>query len=332
MANKSEEAKIAEARLLLEKNGYTVTAKNYFRCIMSGKELSVKQGNFYQTNNPMFSGCIANTDEGKVNLLPYSKKEIEDLYKKLTIDAKGNEKLSLFKLTQALQIPWLESHYQTAKENRMNTLKFYIGKMNSLPQLSELTMADSEPFVGDEDDMFSKQDDFDIKHKKISKKNREEMVKFWGNLDVVDLEYLQEQYDDWSTRYSIDTKSMELLVSEICHKQLTIKKLRENNQPTSKELKDLQDLMNSSALKPIQESSAMNNEANTLGVWIKKIENEEPIDEVQEQYKDIDGIGKMIRVFFLGHFNKMLGVKNELSEEYEREMAMYTVSLEEEDL
>ena len=65
--------------------------------------------------------------------------------------------------------------------------------------------------------------------------------------------------------------------------------------------------------------------------WIKKIENEEPIAEVKEEYKDVDGIGKMIRIFFLGHFNKMMGINNELSEEYEREMSLHTVSLDEGD-
>ena len=39
----------------------------------------------------------------------------------------------------------------------------------------------------------------------------------------------------------------------------------------------------------------------------------------------------MLRIFFLGHLNKMLGIKNELSEEYEREVAKYTIEVKEDD-
>ena len=165
----------------------------------------------------------------------------------------------------------------------------------------------------------------------LSSDERIDLMLEWGKFPEEDLLFLDNEYQDWATRYTIDSKSLQLLIKEICHQQLSIKKAREKGQSVSKELKDLQDLMNSSALKPIQESSAMSNEANTLGVWIKKIENEEPISEVREEYKDVDGIGKMIRIFFLGHFNKMLGIKNELSEEYELEMSKYAVTLDEED-
>jgi len=125
---------------------------------------------------------------------------------------------------------------------------------------------------------------------------------------------------------------MELLVQEICYQQLNIKKNRERGNNVSKELKDLQDLMNSAALKPIQESATMAADVNTLGTWIKKFENEKPIPEPDPEFQDVDGIKKYIRVWFLGHFCKMLGINNVYAKEYEEELRKYSVEITEEDL
>ena len=128
------------------------------------------------------------------------------------------------------------------------------------------------------------------------------MIRKWGNLPLQDLQYLEEQYNEWCNRYDVSTKSMEILVQEICYQQLNIKKKRASGDGVSKELKDLQELMNSAALKPIQESAAMAADVNTLGTWIKKFENEKPIPEPVPEFKDVEGIKKYIRVWLLGHF------------------------------
>jgi len=317
-----------DALYLLEKLGYTITKPNFFRCVATNKELSVKGLNFYQTNNPMYAGCIAHTDDGDLNVLPFSKKWIESTYKELCIKTKNNKKLAMYRLSKILQISWLETIWTMAEESRSADFKIYIGKLNSLKQYSDLTIEDSEPYIGEITEL-------EVEYKEIkkscSKSRLNELRMFWGNFPDNELIWLQEQYEDWASRHMMDTKALEILIAEICQQQLTIKRMRESGNNVSKELKDLQDLMNSSALKPIQESVAMSNEANTLGIWIKRIENEDPITEVEEQYKDVDGLGKLIRIFFLGHFNKMMGIKNELSEEYELEMSKYTVNLEDGD-
>ena len=67
----------------------------------------------------------------------------------------------------------------------------------------------------------------------------------------------------------------------------------------------------------------------TFGTLIKKWENEEPIPEPDPEWADVDGIGKYIRIWFLGHLCKMLGIENEFSKEYEAEMAKFRVELPE---
>jgi hypothetical protein len=154
-----------------------------------------------------------------------------------------------------------------------------------------------------------------------------ELVEKWGNIPKQDIIFLENQYIDWQERYDINSKAMELIVKEICYEQLSIKKKREVGQSANTELKLIQELMNSAALKPIQESGAMGADNQTLGLWIQKFENEKPIPEVDEEFRDVDKIWKYIRIYFLGHLCKMLSINNEYSKEYEDEMMKYQINL-----
>jgi hypothetical protein len=153
----------------------------------------------------------------------------------------------------------------------------------------------------------------------------------WGNLPPSDLSFLEDEYVDWCRRYDVSSKAMEVNVKEICHQQLVIKKKRESGDSAQKDLDSLGTLMGNSALKPVQESASMSAEFNTLGTWIKKFEQEEPFPEVDDGLKDVDGFKKYIRVWFLGHMCKILGIDNEYSEEYDEEVSTYTVDFSEMD-
>ena len=48
----------------------------------------------------------------------------------------------------------------------------------------------------------------------------------------------------------------------------------------------------------------------TFGQLIDKWEQEKPIPEPDEEFKDVDKIGLYIDVFFKGHLSKMMGLKN----------------------
>ena len=85
------------------------------------------------------------------------------------------------------------------------------------------------------------------------------------------------------------------------------------------------------ALKPIQESAAQSAEFNTIGTWIKKFEQEEPFPEPDEELKDVDGFKRYIRVWFLGHLCKILGIDNEYSQEYDEELIKYTIDFDEDE-
>ena len=86
------------------------------------------------------------------------------------------------------------------------------------------------------------------------------------------------------------------------------------------------DLLSSANLLPRQNVGNAATDSLTFGQLIEKWEQEEPIPEASEEFKDIDGIVKYIDVFFKGHLAKMMGLKNGYSHQYDNYMKQYTVT------
>jgi len=239
-----------------------------------------------------------------------------------------SEKKSVYQICMELNIPFVENAYQASVDSTTHTIRGYITKMNSLPQYKGLTFKDSEPFG----DNLSKSDivvDEEYSSEKVTDVSQD-MVDVWGNIPKQDILWMENEYIDWCRRYKVDTKSMELIVRQICHLSLSVRKKNEQGMSTKNELDSIQKLMSDAALKPVQENSANGNGNITPMMWIQKFENDKPIsDEKLEEFKDIDGIWKLIRIFFVGHLCKMMGMENEFSEEYENEMLQYTVDADE---
>lgn len=245
----------------------------------------------------------------------------------------GENKKTMYFLCRRLDMPFSIAAFNGATNHSIKTgwkiWQSYFKEINSLGGTNNYgnCFDQSDDFLDDENT-----ENNNINLAKEDLYISDELVRKWGNLPQQDIIFLEEQYREWCTRYDVSTKAMELLVQEICYQQLNIKKNRERGNNVSKELKDLQDLMNSAALKPIQESAAMAADVNTLGTWIKKFENEKPIPKPDPEFQDVDGIKKYIRVWFLGHFCRMLGINNVYAKEYEEELRKYSVEITEEDL
>ena len=79
-------------------------------------------------------------------------------------------------------------------------------------------------------------------------------------------------------------------------------------------------------LQPKQNVSNAATDALTFGQLIEKWENEKPIPEPSEEFKDVDHIGKYLRVWFAGHLSHALGLDNGYSKEYEEYVSKYKVS------
>ena len=149
----------------------------------------------------------------------------------------------------------------------------------------------------------------------------------WGlSLEAEDYEYLDSEFADWNARCAVDGKTRESLVREICVlKLLQNKALLSGDIETYNKLSaTLQKTYTTAELTPKQESDAKRAAEKPMGVMIEMFENERPIPEPSKEWEDVDGIQRLIRVFFIGHLCKMLGIKNKYSAEYEDFMAEYS--------
>lgn len=237
-------------------------------------------------------------------------------------------------IKQALRLidrPFLIEEYEGVISSRVekpnaNLFGEYMRRL-AMKQNRELTWNDS---VFDKDDTY---DEFEIQFENTSSLDMNDLVKFFGKgFTEEDYYWLHEEFEDFTTRYQSDSKGMDLIIKEICLTQLDIKKRREKGEKVDAQLKTLQDLLGSGNLKPVQETGANAVDQETFGTLIKKYENERPIPQPDPEWEDVDGIGKYIRTFFLGHLTRMVGVKNQFEEEYWKEIDKYTVQEPNEDV
>lgn len=150
--------------------------------------------------------------------------------------------------------------------------------------------------------------------------------KFFGSgFSTEDYIYLQEQYEDWTTRHECETKAQEEVFKRICFKQLEILKATRREDDTKDLDATFQKLLDAAKLQPKQNSGDTTANNQTFGTLIDKWENTRPIPEIDEDLQDVDKIGLYLDIFFKGHLSKMMGLKNGLSNLYTKFMKKYTV-------
>lgn len=233
---------------------------------------------------------------------------------------------SVQKMLLKMDLPYIDSLYKaqvknvadaSSEKNRHSAFAQYIVAIKSLPQYNTKTWADSEFALDDDTNP-------DYEQKEVKKTIKAGRKRF-GNYPNEDLMFLENEYQDWTTRYACESKAQELLFKRICFKQLEIDKAQKAGRETKELDKTLQELMGSLSVKPSQKNSNSLTETMTFGQLIDKWEQEKPIPEPDEEFKDVDKIGLYIDVFFKGHLSKMMGLKNAFSALYERYIAKYTV-------
>lgn len=230
-------------------------------------------------------------------------------------------KESVQKALQLMDLPYIDSLYEncvkTVSENinvRVKKSPFtqYMVTIRAIPTYKNLTWKDSIFPVEQTKDMAEDPADRTIRI-------------FGRGFSNEDYEYLQHEYDDWCSRTEVDTKSQETYVTQICLQSLDIHKDRRAGRDVSAKLTALDKLMSSANLQPKQNVNNAATDSLTFGQLIEKWENSEPIPEPDEEFKDVDGIGKYIRVFFSGHLARAVGLKNAFSKEYNDYIDQYTV-------
>lgn len=238
-------------------------------------------------------------------------------------DDKPNEtKESVKKMLQMMDLPYIDSLYESCAKsvydevnevNRSSPFLQMVTCLKSLPQYRGMTWKDSDAEIEETESI-------------VNKKVKQSTIKRFGRgLSNEDYLFLQDQYDDWVTRYECKTKAQEELFERLSFKKLEIFKATRDGKSTKDLDESYQKLMQTANITPRQNGMDAVSEGQTLGTLIQKYENDRPIPEPDPDFEDVDKIGKYITVFFQGHMSKVLGLRNRFSKMYEDFMSQYTV-------
>ena len=154
----------------------------------------------------------------------------------------------------------------------------------------------------------------------------EQTIQFFGaGFNDNDYEFLKREYEDWTARHECKTKSQEEIFKDICFNRLQNLKALQKGEDTKDITASFQKLLDSGKLQPKQNAGDSMADNQTFGTLIDKWENTRPLPEIDEELKDVDKIGLYTDVFFRGHLSKMMGLKNGLSNLYNKFIKKYTV-------
>ena len=205
------------------------------------------------------------------------------------------------------------------EKQRHSPFATYIVGIQSLPQYRGKTWKDSN--FGDAA-MSADEEEIRIIQKTVKAGRK----RFGSGYTDDEYMLLENEYQDWITRYECNTKAQEEVFENLSILKLLKKKALNKGLSTRDLDKQQQDWLDAGKLKPKQNSTDALSDAQTMGTLLQKYEETRPLPEIDPELEDVDKIGLYIDAFFRGHTLKMLGLKNMFSNIYEKVMRKYTVT------
>jgi len=201
---------------------------------------------------------------------------------------------------------------------------YYKSKLGSVGKLNE--GYDSFRYI--DSDMLDEKYNVKLSIEKEKDVISDEVIKYWGEGRTPwEYNYLEDEIYKMKGDFECSDYGMEMIMKDICFMNLEIEKLRMSSAGSSKEVTKLIEarakLMTDGNLKPVQSTGADRTEKMSLGMFIKKWEDEKPIEKrLNNEMKEY------IDTFFIGHLAKMEGLDNEMVKKYEDAISEYTVDIE----
>lgn len=286
----------------------SLKSSNKQPCVMHSKEgemLSSSQ--FYQSKSPMF----------KNQKLPFCK---ECMVQYLTYDLEGNEltsdksKRNFIHLCRIGDIYFDNVVFERIRQTKKSPKRWlgeYLKQINTLAQFKDLTYSDYEPilipgeYIENEDG---------VKESLISDTDKH----MWGDeRQIWEYEMLNDVYDEYGkiakSAYGGMTTNMKLAVKSYAMNRVEIEKQQRMGIDKPSDLKQLHDFgqktLESAGLthKQIQEREDTGEES--MGFWIKHIEEDEPIPSGFDLFGEEDEIGLTVKAMS-GHLADMMGIPN----------------------
>lgn len=291
-----------------------------FYCTCCGKKYTKQKGNFPFSNSPLFAGNLGYTT--------ICKPCVDKYFITLTDFYSGNEEKAVDRMCQIFD--WYYNDDILAATRKISADRSRIGAYPSKSQLPQykkrgITYLDTvkdraSVNINDSSDLEEAKEglnDLKVRKRTISM--------FGMGYSTEQYKFLQEQYDDWTSRCEAKTKAQEELFKNLCIAQLNIQIAQQTGGKVKDAMDTFQSLLGSANLKPVQKNDNVLADSQSFGTLIKKFEEEKPIPEPDPEWKDVDGIVKYITVYFLGHLCKMIGIKNNYARMYDEEMNKYRV-------
>lgn len=202
---------------------------------------------------------------------------------------------------------------------RGTAVQQFIVMIKSLPHYRNKTFVDS-----DFDVTYDKEDA--VEDIKIVQKTLKMAKKRFGNYPDEDLMFLENEYQDWITRYECNTKAQETIFERLAFKKWEINKATKAGQNTKDLDKTYTELLSSINILPRQNANNAITDSLTFGELIKKWEDNAPIPEPDPEFKDVNKIGQYIKIWFKGALARSLGIDNGYSKEYDDYIKTYSVT------
>ena len=181
-----------------------------------------------------------------------------------------------------------------------NLLKSYMKNVNSLNQYKFKDSMSSDCIILDDNLLENKKEEVEINNKTLFEVTDKMEVRWGASLPIEDYMFLESKYKEFTDVYECRTPAQRLIFEQIAKCLLRGEKaLKKDNDVAFEKMNNMvSKLMTDGNIKPIQEASVAEDDTATWGKWINLIEQERPIGEPCEQFKDVDKISTYITKWF----------------------------------
>lgn len=319
------EEDIKQMTLAKVKKAYIELANDYNK-IIEGDYILCPSCNSFITRNNFYS-----SNSYSLGVFPICKKCLLEKAEQRTrrTDTPNETKESVQRVLQMMDLPYIDSLYESCvksvndeanEKNRKAPFLQMITILQSLPNYRGLTWKDSD--FGDNNVENVSEDEIEI----IQETLKNAKKRFGSGYSDEDLMFLENEYQDWITRYECNTKAQETIFERLAFKKWEINKATKSNQSTKDLDKTYTELLSSINILPRQNSANGIMNSLSFGQMIEQWEEHDPVFEPEPEFADCDGIGKYLRVWFKGHLARALGLDNGYSREYDEYIKQYTVT------
>ena len=236
--------------------------------------------------------------------MPVCKECLSSLFKEL--NAKYSDEVkALYHLCMLFDIYFERDLVEKSSANNNfseedNLLKSYMKNVNSLNQYKFKDSMSSDCIVLDDSLLESKKEEVEINNKTLFEVTEKMEIRWGASLPIEDYMFLESKYKEFTDVYECRTPAQRLIFEQIAKCLLRGEKaLKKDNDVAFEKMNNMvSKLMTDGNIKPIQEASVAEDDTATWGKWINLIEQERPIGEPCEQFKDVDKISTYITKWF----------------------------------